>query len=170
MPFDRTGSQPFEFDPAKLSTVQPVLAEAEGYALSPKELASVFGIQAQYFGKLPKRMVVPVLTGRWYVDKWYHTTGYLYVLEPVAWVAQVSHTETLPASAFKTTTTRKTETISQTKFNAGTSAEVNFEGGGTYLGVTASVKSSSNIQQQHLIRVLPFHDDRRAFGDRRGQR
>ena len=145
MTFDRTGSEPFHFDPSKLGTVKPTLAESEGYALTIEDLRSIFGIQPEYFAKLPKRMVIPVLEGRWYTENWYSTTGDLYVVEPEAWVAKVSHGETMPASTFKTTYVKTEETLTETKFNAGTSAEVKFEAGGTYFGVSANVKSSSNL-------------------------
>ncbi|EOD52693.1 hypothetical protein UCRNP2_512 [Neofusicoccum parvum UCRNP2] len=145
MGFDRTGSAPFQFNANRLGTIKPYLAEPEGIDLSTDELKLVFGIQEQYFAKLPKRIVIPVLEGRWYTEHWYSTTGYLYVVEPEAWVPQVSHGDTMPASAFKTTYVREEETITETKFNAGTSAEVSIEAGGTFYGVTANVKSTSDI-------------------------
>ncbi|KAL1617879.1 hypothetical protein SLS56_010801 [Neofusicoccum ribis] len=145
MGFDRTGSAPFQFNANRLGTIKPYLAEPEGIDLSTDELKLVFGIQEQYFAKLPKRMVIPVLEGRWYTEHWHSTTGYLYVVEPEAWVPQVSHGDTMPASAFKTTYVREEETITETKFNAGTSAEVSIEAGGTFYGVTANVKSTSDI-------------------------
>ncbi|RYP85961.1 hypothetical protein DL770_004974 [Monosporascus sp. CRB-9-2] len=145
MPFDRTGSEPFSFDPNKLGTVKPSLADPEGYALSVDELESIFGIKARYFANLPRRLVVPVLQGGWHTENWYSTKGYLYVVEPQAWVPKVAHGETMPASQFKTTYTREQETITETKFNASTSAEVKIEAGGSYYGITASVKSSNEL-------------------------
>ncbi|KAK3943795.1 hypothetical protein QBC46DRAFT_446578 [Diplogelasinospora grovesii] len=145
MPFDRTGSEPFHFDPDKLGKVKPTLAEAEGYTLSVEDLKDVFGIDATYFGKLPKRLLVPALSGRWYTEQWYSVTGYLYIVEPEAWVPQVSHGRTLPASTFKTTYVKTVETVEETKFNAGASAQVTISAGGTYYGVTVEAKASSEL-------------------------
>ncbi|KAJ6012596.1 hypothetical protein N7522_002951 [Penicillium canescens] len=145
MPFDRTGSEPFELDQAKIGQVKPRLGEVEGYDLNKSELKDVFGIQQDHFGKLPKTIIIPVLQGRFFTEAWYHVTGYLYEVEPEEWVPVVSHKSTMPASNFKTTYVRKEEKISETEFNAGTSAEISIEAGGSYLGVTASVKSNSEI-------------------------
>lgn len=149
MTFDREGSAPFHFNPDKLGTVQPKLAEAEGYTLPADELSLIFGIQPNYFGKLPKRMVVPVLEGNWYTENWYRTSGYLYIVEPEAWVPRVSHGRTLPTSEFKTSHTKEWERNTETSFTAGTSAEISLQGGGTYFGVTASVSSTSDISFRH---------------------
>lgn len=79
------------------------------------------------------------------MEHWYSVKGYLYVLEPLEWVPVIARGKTLPASNFTTTYSNEEETITETKFNAGTSAELKIEAGGTYFGVTADVKSNSDI-------------------------
>ncbi|KAL1638697.1 hypothetical protein SLS58_008729 [Diplodia intermedia] len=145
MTFDRTGSEAFEFEPKKLGSVKPTLTEPEGIELTSDELEQIFGIQEHRFGKLPKRMIIPNLKGNWYMEQWYSTTGWLYVVEPEAWVPQVSFGDTMPVSEFKTDYEKTEESESSTKFNAGTKAEVSLEAGGTFYGVTASVKSTSKV-------------------------
>ncbi|KAF7587900.1 hypothetical protein BBP40_006606 [Aspergillus hancockii] len=145
MPFDRTGTSPFQVDPDRIGYVKPTLGEVEGYALRNEDLHRVFGINPEYFGKLPKHLIVPILEGRWYTENWYHVTGYLYEIEPKEWVPVVSHGDTMAASTFKSTYIREEEKVTETKFNAGTSAEISIEAGGSYYGVTASVKSTSEL-------------------------
>ncbi|KAK4224213.1 hypothetical protein QBC38DRAFT_515422 [Podospora fimiseda] len=144
-----TGSEPFHFDPDKLGKIKPTLAPAEGYTLSVEDLRLIFGIDASYFGNLPKNFVVPVLEGCWHSENCYQVTGYLYVVKPEAWVPQVSHGETLPASAFKTTYVKQQETVTETKFNAGTSAQVNISAGGSFFGLSAELKASAEISFNH---------------------
>ncbi|RYP15730.1 hypothetical protein DL765_005532 [Monosporascus sp. GIB2] len=67
------------------------------------------------------------------------------VMPPQAWVPKVAHGETMPAAHVKTTYTKEQETITETKFNASTSAEVTIEARGSYYGITASVKSSNEL-------------------------
>lgn len=145
MVFDRTGSEPLSFDPEKVGRVTPALANADGFKLSAKEFSDIFGIDGDRFGDLPKRFVVPELRGRHHVEQWYLTEGNLYLVEPVAWVPKVSKFHTMAASAFKSTYTSVSETIESTKFNASASAEVSIEAGGSYYGITASVKSNSSV-------------------------
>ncbi|RYP04485.1 hypothetical protein DL764_004424 [Monosporascus ibericus] len=49
----------------------------------------------------------------------------------------------MPASQFQKTYTEEQETIAEA--NASTSAEVTVEAGGSYYGITASVKSSNEL-------------------------
>lgn len=154
MGFDRTGTEPISFDPDTIGTVKPTLAETDGEGLSPKELLDIFGIDANRFGKLPKRFVVPQLRGHHFVEQWYLTEGDLFLVEPVAWVPKVSLLDVLPASEFKTEFTFKHETIEESKFNAGASAELNIKAGGTYFGITASVKSSSHLSFEYSSSTL----------------
>ncbi|KAJ2919593.1 hypothetical protein MD484_g804, partial [Candolleomyces efflorescens] len=140
------GSGPVQFDSSRVRTVKPGLGESQGYHLSPRELSTIFGIEGRRFGNLPSRMVIPVLEGRWYTENWYMTNGYLYLVEPQAWVPQIYHGETIPVSKFTTSHTTETKTVSERTFNAGTSASLDIEAGGSYYGVTASVKSSSSIE------------------------
>lgn len=142
---DLQGTAPFTFNPSKLGTVKPTLAEPEGQDIPLDHLSAIFGIDGQTFGKLPRRIITPVLQGQHQTEQWYSVKGYLYVLEPQSWVPVLGHGKTIPASAFKTSYTNKCETITETKFNAGTSAELTIEAGGTYFGVTANVKSTSEI-------------------------
>lgn len=142
---DIKGTAPFTFNPSKLGHVEPGLGDPEGQKLNKEDLKAIFGIDGDYFGKLPKRIITPVLRGQWKTENWYSVKGYLYVLEPQIWVPVMSHGKTLPASSFKTTFTSEEETISSSSFNAGTQAELTVEAGGTYFGVTANVKSSSDI-------------------------
>ncbi|GKT41691.1 uncharacterized protein ColSpa_01872 [Colletotrichum spaethianum] len=77
--------EPLSFDSEKLGRVKPTLAPADdtGYGLSVAELKKYFGIDAVRFGKLPKRMIIPVLHS-WNIEyQWYRTEGYLYLVEPV---------------------------------------------------------------------------------------
>ena len=145
MPFPRESSEPFQLDSDKIGSVKPTLGEVQGYQLKPEELKNVFGINPDYFGKIPKHIVIPVLHGRHYIEDWYRVTGYLYEVEPKEWVPVISHGKTMPASAFKTTYVREEEKMSQTDFNAGTEAEVSIEAGGSYYGVTAKVKSDTTL-------------------------
>lgn len=142
---DLSGTAPFNFNPSKLGSIKPALGQPEGQDLSEEDLKSIFGIEGRFFGKVPKRIITPVLKGQWYTENWYSVKGYLYVLEPQSWVPVLGHGKTLPASSFKTTYTNEEETVTETKFNAGTSAELTVEAGGTYFGVTANVKSNSDI-------------------------
>jgi hypothetical protein len=143
MPFDRTGTQPFHFDPDKLGKVKPKLAQAEGYTLSVDDLRDIFGIEAKHFGKLPKRLIVPILEGNWQTENWYQVTGNLYIVEPEAWVPQVVHRRTLPVSTFKTTHTNKQETVAETKFAANASAKVSISAGGSFNGVIFEAKAEA---------------------------
>jgi hypothetical protein len=140
------GTGPVQFDSSKVKTVKPRLAEARGYHLSQHQLQTIFGINGSRFVDIPGRMVIPVLEGRWYTEKWYMTTGYLYLVEPQAWIPQTLHGSTLPVSKFKTEHTTEARSVSETNFNAGTSASLDIEAGGSYYGVTAGVKSSSSVE------------------------
>jgi hypothetical protein len=73
-------------------------------------------------------------------------TGYLYLVEPAVWIPQILHGETIPVSKFVTEHTTEIKSVSETTFNAATSASLDIAGGGSYLGVTANVKSSSTIE------------------------
>lgn len=61
-------SEPLEFDPDQADTVRPPMSESNGYILGAEELKSIFGIDANRFGALPKGIVVPVLEGRFYME------------------------------------------------------------------------------------------------------
>ena len=51
----------------------------------------------------------------------------------------------MPASQFKSTYQRDEVVKTEKEFNAGTAAEITFEGGGSYYDVTANAKSTSDI-------------------------
>ncbi|PGH26584.1 hypothetical protein AJ80_01713 [Polytolypa hystricis UAMH7299] len=139
-------SGPLTFDDSKVGTIKIPMVASSGYDLSPTELKKIFGIDAARFGSLPKRIVVPVLEGSWYTEQWYSVTGWLYILEPSAWVPQVSHGRTEAVSKFKKEYTKEVKSVSETKFNASTSASLEIEAGGSYMGITASLKSSNEIK------------------------
>ncbi|KAK5991606.1 hypothetical protein PT974_09891 [Cladobotryum mycophilum] len=147
--FHRRGPEPFHFDDSKLGTVVPVLGEIEGYNVNITNLHDIFGINATNFGKVPKRMVVPALKGRHTVENWYETSGYLYVVEPEAWIPEILLLNNLPASKFITQHEKESETITETKFNAGTSAELTISARASYFGVTAEAKSHSSMSFQY---------------------
>ncbi|KAM0737991.1 hypothetical protein ACQRIT_007467 [Beauveria bassiana] len=139
---------PFSFDDSKVETVKINMLGSSGYDLSPEELKKIFGINPTRFGSLPKQIVIPVLEGSWYTQQWYSVTGWLYVLEPVAWVPQVAHGRTEAVSKFAKQYTNEEKSFSETKFNAAAEASISIEAGGSYMGVTATVKSSSEIKFQ----------------------
>jgi hypothetical protein len=139
-------SGPLTFDDSKVGTIKVPMIASNGYDLSPTELKKIFGIDAARFGSLPKRIVVPVLEGSWYTEQWYSVTGWLYILEPSAWVPQVSHGRTEAVSKFKKEFTKEVKSLSETKFNASASASLEIEAGGSYMGITASLKSSNEIK------------------------
>ncbi|KKF95612.1 hypothetical protein CFO_g2047 [Ceratocystis platani] len=139
-------SGPLTFDESKVSKAKIPMLEPSGYDLSRDELQSIFGIDPSRFGALPKRIVVPTLEGRWYVEHWYSVTGWIYVLEPVAWVPQVYHGRTEPVSKFKKKYTKEVTNVKESNFNASTSASLTIEAGGSYMGITASIKSTNEIK------------------------
>lgn len=139
-------SGPLNFDDSKVGMIKVPMLESSGYHLNPDELQAIFGIDGSRFGALPKRIAVPVLDGRWYKENWYSVTGWIYVLEPVAWIPQVSHGRTVAASKFKKEYTKEVTTLSEMKFNASASASLEIAAGGSYMGMTASVKSSNEIK------------------------
>lgn len=153
MNFDRTGSEAVEFHPSKLGTIKPVLANPEGNFLTRDELEKIFGIDEHRFAELPKRMVIPSLSGGWFKEQWYSTTGWLYVVEPVEWVPQVSFGTTMPVSEFKTEYKKTNSSKSSSEFNANTEAEVSFKAGGSFYGVTANVKSTSKVGFEYSSRT-----------------
>lgn len=136
----------FSFNPSRMHTIKPTLGKVDSsYGLSVEELNTIFGIDPERFGSLPSRMVVPVLTGHHHTESWYRVTGYLYIVEPKAWIAKVSKGKTLPLSEFITKHKKEAVHTTESNFNAGTSAELTIEAGGSYAGISASVKSNSKI-------------------------
>lgn len=136
---------PLSFDEEKLGKVKPTLAESETYQLSTQQLESIFGIDQNYFGKLPKHMIVPVLNSFYHKYEWHSVVGHLYLVEPVAWVPQVHQTAMIPASSFKGEFENTTETITREVLNFGASAEISVTAGASYWGVTVEAKASSSI-------------------------
>jgi hypothetical protein len=142
---DLRGTAPFTFNPSKLGSVKPTLGSPEGFELCAQDLKTIFGIEDQYFGKVPRRIITPVLQGKWYKENWYSVRGFLYILEPQSWVPVIRHGKTIAASSFEPTYTGQEETVKEDKFNTGTSAELKIEGGGTYFGATSNIKSNRSL-------------------------
>jgi len=136
---------PVTFDERDLGSVQPGLAAVKGFQLSEEELKDIFDIDKARFGDLPKRLVIPELHGEHYTENWYRVKGWLYQVEPVEWVPVVISEGTIPKSAFTTEYTRKEVEKSEKSFNASTSASLTIEGGGSYYGITADVKSENTV-------------------------
>jgi len=136
---------PITFDENDLGFVTPGLAAVKGFQLSEEELGDIFGIEQARFGTLPKRLVVPVLTGEHTSDDWYRVKGWLYQVEPVEWVPVVESEHTMPRSEFTTEYVKTEFEKSETTFNASASASLTIEGGGSYYGITASVKSENTV-------------------------
>jgi hypothetical protein len=145
----RDNTKPIKFSSSRIKRVIPTLARSEGYQLSPQELKKIFGIDQRRFADIPNRLVVPVLFGRHHKEHWYRTSGKLYILEPQKWVPTIVHGRTMPISSFKTSYSKTARTVSENTFNAGCQAEVSFEAGGSFYGITASAKTSTDISLRY---------------------
>ncbi|KAL1893676.1 hypothetical protein Cpir12675_004023 [Ceratocystis pirilliformis] len=128
-------SGPLTFDEPKVSMAKIPMLKPSGYDMNRNVLEKIFGIDPSRFGALPKRIVVSILEGYHYTEQWYSVTGWIYVLEPVAWVPQL-----------KKNYTKEVINVKKSKFNASASVSLKIEAGGSYMGMTASVKSTNEIK------------------------
>lgn len=143
--FDRTGKEPLAFNEHQVPRVRPALANAEGFELLTPELSLIFGIIPRTFETLPKRLVIPVLNGQHHKEHWYNVSGYLYIVEPVAWVPRVKHGDVVPVSVLRSTSLKQDTPVKESQLSVGTFAQLKIAPGALYSGIQLDAHSDNDI-------------------------
>lgn len=145
----RDSKQYIEFDESLLLKTRPRLGAAEGFNMSSEQVMRIFDIDDSKFTPIPTRPIVSVLKGYRNESHSFHTHGWLYILEPQEWVPVVRHGGSVKASEFKAPLSKTRENISEAKFNSGCKATLSFQRGGSYYGMSAGVRQTTNIAFDH---------------------
>ncbi|KAJ8125595.1 hypothetical protein O1611_g8043 [Lasiodiplodia mahajangana] len=141
--------QLIDFDESLLRKTRPPLGATEDFHLTADQVRKIFGIDEKQFTPIPAQLVVPVLKGRWTKKNVYHTSGWLYILEPQEWLPVVRHGDSVIASQFKSPHSTNRKDISEAKFNSDCKASIEFHLEGSYYGTSAGVTQSSNISFEY---------------------
>ncbi|KAK7420235.1 hypothetical protein QQX98_002890 [Neonectria punicea] len=160
---DRSKTEPIDFSDFKLGKLKPVLAKAEGFALSSKELRDVFGIRPNAFGTLPRRMVIPDFKASPKADG-YQVVGYLYIVEPVAWVPRVRHGVTIPLSVFKKPSVKEDKPVQESAMNKpGVAAQLITNTSGALIGTKVEPLTNNAIHSTATKDGLEVRDNLPPF-------
>ncbi|KAL1861873.1 hypothetical protein Plec18170_000696 [Paecilomyces lecythidis] len=134
------------FNEDRIGKVTPDLGQCEGnIKLKTEELRTIFGIDPDRFGDLPRQFVIPRLGVKFDGDSWHTVEGDICIVEPLEWIPHVRNSSRFPLSEFETSITITEKTEESSKFTAGCAAELELQAGGSFYGVTASAKISSNV-------------------------
>ncbi|KAK7421106.1 hypothetical protein QQZ08_010110 [Neonectria magnoliae] len=160
---DRSKTEPIDFDDSKLGKVKPILAKAEGFTLSSKELRDVFGMRPNAFGTLPRRIVIPDFKATPKADG-YQVSGYLYIVEPVAWVPRVRHGVTIPLSVFKKPSVKEEKPVHESALNKpGVAAQLITNTSGALIGTKAEPLTNNAIHSTATKDGLEVRDNLPPF-------
>lgn len=156
---DRSKTESIDFDDSKLGKVKPPLAQAEGFGLSSSELRNIFGMRPSSFGNLPRRIVIPDLKASAKADG-HSVTGYLYIVEPVAWVPRVRHGSTIPLSVFKKPNVKEEHPVLESALNKpGVAAQVITNTAGASIGTKAEPLTNNPIHSTATKAGLEIRDN-----------